>query len=337
MFKVCMAVFLEKNFCVSAIPGRNPPKGLIFDYQNKVIQSLRIYFSKFSDSAKINLTSQINKLSTIDHHRRFSPAIYGIYVRVKDAYHAKDIEGILDALQEFTLLNEESFYAENLQYSSILSEVWERPFVQELREQSSQVADVHISAKKNRILPLLLNSEVEFPPKELRQCKTILQELDTDLYEEFTTYVSRIKLYSSKTLASTSSPRFFGAIYLRLPFPHENPLLYYLEQLVHEVSHLHLFVLMSEDPLVLNPDELHDSPLRVDKRPMVGILHATFVLARIVRILRKYFEAYDIKDNGQLEEQIGLLREGMSTVLKFGKLNDQGKQLYNTLEACAFE
>ena len=43
-----------------------------------------------------------------------------------------------------------------------------------------------------------------------------------------------------------------------------------------------LFGFCTEEPLVLNDDdELFRSPLRIDPRPMDGIYHATFVLARM--------------------------------------------------------
>ncbi len=54
------------------------------------------------------------------------------------------------------------------------------------------------------------------------------------------------------------------------------------ETLAHEVSHMLLFGMTVDEPLVLNPDEeLFASPLREDLRPMDGIFHATYVSARM--------------------------------------------------------
>ena len=54
------------------------------------------------------------------------------------------------------------------------------------------------------------------------------------------------------------------------------------ETLVHESAHSLLFALSSDDHRVLNPPtELHKSPLRLDPRPLDGIYHAVFVLARM--------------------------------------------------------
>lgn len=54
------------------------------------------------------------------------------------------------------------------------------------------------------------------------------------------------------------------------------------ETLVHESAHSLLFALSCNDHRVLNPTtELHKSPLRLDPRPLDGIYHAVFVLARM--------------------------------------------------------
>ena len=54
------------------------------------------------------------------------------------------------------------------------------------------------------------------------------------------------------------------------------------EQLAHECAHALLFGFGMGRPLVENdPEELYPSPLRSDPRPMEGVVHATFVIARM--------------------------------------------------------
>jgi HEXXH motif-containing protein len=56
--------------------------------------------------------------------------------------------------------------------------------------------------------------------------------------------------------------------------------------IVHESSHLKLFYAYLDDEIVLNnPSERYASPLRREARPMNGIYHAAFVLARMVAFL----------------------------------------------------
>lgn len=53
--------------------------------------------------------------------------------------------------------------------------------------------------------------------------------------------------------------------------------------LIHESSHLKLFHAYLDDEIVLNnPSEAYASPLRRESRPMNGVFHAAFVLARMI-------------------------------------------------------
>ena len=53
--------------------------------------------------------------------------------------------------------------------------------------------------------------------------------------------------------------------------------------LMHEAAHIALFALSPMEGVVTNTDdERHESPLRTDARPLEGVFHATFVLARMV-------------------------------------------------------
>ena len=62
----------------------------------------------------------------------------------------------------------------------------------------------------------------------------------------------------------------------------ECSLLYRSETLVHETAHSLLFSMTCQEFRVLNDaSERHTSPLRLDPRPLDGIYHAVFVLARM--------------------------------------------------------
>ena len=87
-------------------------------------------------------------------------------------------------------------------------------------------------------------------------------------------------------IRSASSFNLFGLIIIWADSIHTP--IYYLQQIVHEVAHLRLFIVNIEDQLVLNPpEERFKAPFRDDERPMLGIFHAMFVLARMVLALRK--------------------------------------------------
>ena len=70
------------------------------------------------------------------------------------------------------------------------------------------------------------------------------------------------------------------------------------QALAHESGHNLLFGFCSSGPLVDNPDEeLFSSPLRKDPRPMDGVFHATYVIARMHQTVSR------LLDTGVLDER----------------------------------
>lgn len=102
--------------------------------------------------------------------------------------------------------------------------------------------------------------------------------------------------------------------------------------LVHEHAHNVLFALSPVQGVVTNADdELYSSPLRVDPRPMEGIMHATFVLARMIYWLDLVRRAKQA-DSGDLQFADEMLEtlperyyEGVETIARHGKLTEQGQ------------
>ena len=104
--------------------------------------------------------------------------------------------------------------------------------------------------------------------------------------------------------------------------------------LAHESAHNLLFGLSAEGPLVENsPDELFSSPLRKDPRPMDGIYHATFVTARMYRVVRQLIESGILsgteldKAGSELANNAGLFNRGIETVRQYGRLTPLGESV----------
>lgn len=78
-----------------------------------------------------------------------------------------------------------------------------------------------------------------------------------------------------------SALRAFGAVLQNVKLA--NSVVDCANSLIHEEAHTVLFALSPMDGVVTNShDERYTSPLRDDPRPLEGIYHATFVLARMV-------------------------------------------------------
>jgi hypothetical protein len=102
--------------------------------------------------------------------------------------------------------------------------------------------------------------------------------------------------------------------------------------LVHEHAHNVLFALSPEQGVVTNADdELFSSPLRIDPRPMEGIFHATFVLARMIYWLELVCGSHLVASEDvayakmMLTDLTPRYHEGVETIARHAKLTEQGR------------
>lgn len=107
-----------------------------------------------------------------------------------------------------------------------------------------------------------------------------------------------------------------------------------VEVLAHETAHSLLFGFCNDEPLVHNDDdELFQSPLRHDPRPMDGIYHATFVSARMhyamSRLLESGLLAPDREDDviTARDRDLKNFFDGYGTVERHADLTETGRQL----------
>ena len=114
----------------------------------------------------------------------------------------------------------------------------------------------------------------------------LMQKVAPDVFAEFNGIVHQVVLAAGSRdpagaqFDGASSYMLWGA--LALSVNQQKSDIEMLQALAHEAGHSFLFGLMIDEPLVKNPDEqLFLSPLRDDARPMDGVYHATYVLARM--------------------------------------------------------
>jgi HEXXH motif-containing protein len=162
-----------------------------------------------------------------------------------------------------------------------------------------------------------------------------MEQADPELAGEFSGLVCEIVLAGGQSMdgkirfAGASSFLLWGAIVVN-PTAHHTPVSL-IEGLAHESAHSLLFGLMIDEPLVLNPDwERFQSPLRDDPRPMEGIYHATFVVARVSYAMQRLL-ASGLLDAASVEEVKETLEtnqkafaDGLPTVERHGRLTSRG-------------
>ena len=125
---------------------------------------------------------------------------------------------------------------------------------------------------------------------EVDRVLALLEAHDPETRAEIETLVSDILIIESDEINAGTSFRAHGLVLLReLVEPRDWTT--YLENLVHEAAHLHLFLVWTQDPIfVSDPSVRRSSPLRRGERPLSGIFHAMFVLARTIRAVRLFAE-----------------------------------------------
>lgn len=111
--------------------------------------------------------------------------------------------------------------------------------------------------------------------------------------------------------------------------------MHYLENLVHESGHLELNIRRMVDPLVLNSTEEVYSSIRKSFRPVLGVLHAAFILVRVNHLFLKMegdlnyspeIGFYEFK-----ERYKGLLRNSIETLDEKARFTDKGSRLFEDL------
>jgi HEXXH motif-containing protein len=107
------------------------------------------------------------------------------------------------------------------------------------------------------------------------------------------------------------------------------------QTLAHETGHLLLFGSMMGRPLVENDDEeRYDSPLRRDPRPMEGVVHAAYVMARMHYVLAAILRSGKIPPDQrqEAEKQLRLYIDGfvdsLTTIDAHARFTERGAALF---------
>lgn len=171
----------------------------------------------------------------------------------------------------------------------------------------------------------------------------LLDEADPALAAELRTLLAQVVAVGLDSrsggsgFSGASSFMLWGAVLLNAP--RHRTRLDVIGGLVHEAAHQILFGLSIDRPLAENPiSERYGSPLRTDQRPMDGILHATFVCARIhyvyVRLRDAANSSLDDAERRQIKQRVDHYRQkfldGCETVERFGRLSDDGRRIMSS-------
>jgi len=148
----------------------------------------------------------------------------------------------------------------------------------------------------------------------------LLQNAWPDYWSESQQLVFDIVPIAGLRITSTTLPRAFGAIFVRVE--HETTVLDVLDSIVHEQAHHRLFVGTACHPPMSDPGRMGYSPLRKVERPAIMVVHATFVSARLAELFRRASEYGDrrfARDcNARLCHYRSAAADGISSLLHLG-------------------
>ncbi|MBI5255725.1 MAG: hypothetical protein HY855_04445 [Burkholderiales bacterium] len=114
---------------------------------------------------------------------------------------------------------------------------------------------------------------------DLRDVCEILRSCDPQAFDRIQELVRDVVPVCGGGLRSATTPLVFGAVFVNVDAV-EQPI-DLIALLVHESSHLALHIKAASQKLVSDSRAMMKSPLRLDPRPPIFVLHATYVSAKV--------------------------------------------------------
>ncbi|MCW9718318.1 aKG-HExxH-type peptide beta-hydroxylase [Avibacterium sp. 21-599] len=210
---------------------------------------------------------------------------------------------------------------------------YELDMILEIMKDNNQIRFEFCNAKDDAFI----NHEI----MKLNDALEAIKEYDINSFNEIYEFIDTIFLTKeldngARFMRSGTNFYMWGAIFICINENYSIP--YYIEHIIHECGHTALNILNANDELVNNEaDELFDAPLRKDKRPMIGLFHALFILNRICSTFEKillnldyiYYDDVKLIYNDRLMK----LKNTYRIVKQYGKLTELGKNIINEIEA----
>jgi HEXXH motif-containing protein len=157
----------------------------------------------------------------------------------------------------------------------------------------------------------------------------VIEEAWPELMAEIADHVRLAVPFGSKLIVGWAYMLFQGAIFIKAV---PGDVFFTVERIVHEASHLRLY-LMTVVPLHYNsPTDLLPSPFRADPRPVSGLYHAAFVYGRLIDFFRRAAHSTGNEAYAQrAAELISRFDEAVTTLFRRAKLSEVGSRLLEEL------
>jgi hypothetical protein len=217
------------------------------------------------------------KLKSLDPALKLSGFLSAAHVDFFNAVEQNNIQKVNNVVEKI-IIGDSQIKNEDVVYINIEDiDKYYVPFVKDMftNELTRDIKFFPLSSQESK--------KMEY---SIQQGLKVLEKNFPDFFAEFQELVSEVLLLKAQGLVQGSSSDIFGMIYKSYMSPWEK-ITDVLEFIIHEQSHLYVYSLNKDDPLVLNSTDIYDSPIRKEKRPLMGIYHAEFILARVIYVLNK--------------------------------------------------
>jgi HEXXH motif-containing protein len=247
-------------------------------------ESLRHIFQQCSGHLAVDQRRADALVLRIASGERLPPALFGHYFFLVDRIENGSLEQVQAALDTL-LCHAEGALAPALRIRPLNRQSFSAAEETELRRQF-----VSESLRDEQIAHLPEHCE-QATRARLQRALAILQQHAPATYAEIESTICEIvpvhgNVISGMSFGGGSSLERWGTMLVNAKIPSTD--LGLSETITHECAHNALFAMAPVNFHVENDAEaLYRSPLRVDRRPMNGIYHASFVLARMCYAMRE--------------------------------------------------
>jgi HEXXH motif-containing protein len=179
------------------------------------------------------------------------------------------------------------------------------------------------------------------PP--IDQALGLIRRNDPAMDEEFRALIKDLLLVSQApehlfTTAAVSCFQNWGGLLFNPAV--QRDVLDIVELIAHECTHLLLFALALDEPLLTNPPgQMYFSPLRGTPRTMDGVYHATIVSARVARALLHQAQSPDATTEyrdvalSRARRSVDLFEDGVAIILSDDALTPLGRDVLDSASA----
>ena len=165
---------------------------------------------------------------------------------------------------------------------------------------------------------------------ETQRAIDICSQMDPELGWLIKEFVRKIVICESSDLIGCSLQSYPGIIFMA---PTSDWDVYmYADTIIHELSHQELYIRQLVDPILFRSEVLFN-PIRNQPRPAIAVVHAAFVLFRVVYYLKKLKKYGDTSTslNLLLEKNYSILKDSLGILAGCSFLTDSGKLLVDKL------